>query len=268
MTHPRPVREHSRQSVGTKATGGLLALVLIALVAACSGSGGGALPSSTATPSRSASASGPSLPLPSASRDSRTGRPTASQPSTASPEPTGTDREAESTSASESPTPAPTTAADSSGSSDSSTWLIWALIGLVVLALAVALVRRRQSRRRDERSFDLALAEARWLDHEALPTLLSASRDERRGAWQVARPRVAALEEQLAPLASPGSDTLAAVNARHLKTAVAGVRSALDEEAQATSPDVAGEAHGAARQAARQLGQVLTELEPSGAGTR
>ena len=71
----------------------------------------------------------------------------------------------------------------------------------------------------------------------------------------------------MAQLASPGSDSLAAVNARHLRTAVAGVRSALDEEAQATSPDAAGEAHGAAKQAARQLDQVLTELEPSRRGT-
>jgi hypothetical protein len=145
--------------------------------------------------------------------------------------------------------------------------LVWILIGLVVVAVTVVLVRRRQSRHRAQRSFDLALAEARWLAREAVPTLLSATRDERRGAWQVARPRVAALEEQMAQLAPPGSDSLAAVNARHLRTVVAGVRSALDEEAQATSPDAAGEAHGAAKQAARQLNQVLNELEPSGRGT-
>jgi hypothetical protein len=131
------------------------------------------------------------------------------------------------------------------------------------VALVVWLWRRRQSRLREQRSFDLALAEARWLEHDALPTLLSADRDARRGAWQVARPRVAALEEQLAQLAPPGSSSLAAVNAQHLRTAVVGVRSALDDESQATSPEAAGEAHGAARQAARQLEQVLSELAPS-----
>ncbi len=162
---------------------------------------------------------------------------------------------------------AATTAAAASDSEDSSAWPLWALAALVIAAVAIALWLRSRSRRRDQRSaFELALAEARWLGQEALPTLLSASSDERRGAWRVTRPRVAALEVRLGELASPGSDSVAAVNARHLKTAVTGVRSALDDEAESTGPEAAAGAHGAARQAARQLDQVLTELLPSDHG--
>ena len=165
-------------------------------------------------------------------------------------------------------TAAPTTAAAASDSEDSSGWLPWALAALVIAAVAVALWLRSRSRPRDQRSaFELALAEARWLQQEALPTLLSASSDERRGAWRVTRPRVAALEVRLGELVSSGSDSVAAVNAQHLKTAVAGVRSALDDEAESTGPEAAAEAHGAARQAARQLDRVLTELLPSDHGT-
>ena len=291
MANGRELRGLDRRSMRGRLASGLLGLVLLLLVGACSGSGGGeGLPSVTATPSRTVSATLPSVALPSESRDSAT-LPSESQGSTtaieeSTPEESEESEESESAPAvidrtseppsssvqtseevSDSPTAATTTAAEASDSEDSSAWLLWVLAALVIAAVAIALWLRSRSRRRDQRSaFDLALAEARWLGQEALPTLLSAPSDERRGAWRVTRPRVAALEERLGELASPGSDSIAAVDAQRLKTAVTGVRGALDDEAQSTGPEAAAEAHGAARQAARQLDQVLSELLPSDHG--
>ena len=159
-----------------------------------------------------------------------------------------------------------TTAAQPSESGDTPGWLPWALLALVVGAAVVfALWQRQKSRRRDENaSFDAAVAEARWLEAEVLPTLLEAPRDERRGAWRVARPRVAALEAALGELAAPNTDSVVAVNAQHLKSAVTGVRGALDDETLSTGPENTGVAYGAAKQAARQLNQVLTRAPASG----
>jgi hypothetical protein len=92
--------------------------------------------------------------------------------------------------------------------------------------------------------------------------LLASSRDERRGAWSVARPRVVALEDRLAQLAAPGSETTAAVNAQQLETAVIGVRGALDNESRADAGGSA-EALGGVKQAARQLDQTLADILPA-----
>jgi len=107
------------------------------------------------------------------------------------------------------------------------------------------------------------VVEARWLDGEVLPTLLEAPPDERRGAWRIARPRVAALEATLGELAAPDAESGVAANARQLTAAVTDVRAALDAETLSTGLDNSGAAYGAAEQAARQLGQVLTELQPA-----
>lgn len=255
--------------------------MLLLLAAACSGSGGESLPSITATPTRTGSAS---VALPSVTRDSGEARPSASRGSetaTEKPdaersesEPATDDRDQPSASASvetsvvsEPAATASTTATAPSGDEGSTTWLLLALLGLIAVVVAVVIWQNRKNQRRDQSSFDAALAEARWLEREALPTLLAAPRAERRGAWRVARPRVAALEQQLGQLAPPGTDSVAAVNAQHLKTAVAGVRDALDDETLSTSPDAEAEAYGAAKQAARQLDQVMAELLSADRGT-
>ncbi len=153
--------------------------------------------------------------------------------------------------------------AETSESAGSQAWPLWALVALVVLGILIALWQHRQSRRRDERaSFDEALAEASWLGRDLLPTLLMASHEERRGAWNVSRPRVVALTDRLAGLATPGSETAGALNAQHLESAVIGVRGALDDESRAGG-ESAAEALGAVKQAARALDQVLADLVPA-----
>ena len=300
MADGGPERALSREWVRTAArgpsrkvgrahlAGGVLGLVLLLLVAGCGGSGGVALPSITATPTRSASGGGvlpsdtaaptqsasdptPSVPEPSSSDDSEEARPSASRDVvTVTREPDDESSEsasavAESPQASTSVSAEVTAAAQPSERGDTPGWLPWALLALVVGAAVVfALWQRQKSRRRDENaSFDAAVAEARWLEAEVLPTLLEAPRDERRGAWRVARPRVAALEAALGELAAPNTDSVVAVNAQHLKSAVTGVRGALDDETLSTGPESTGVAYGAAKQAARQLNQVLTELQPA-----
>jgi hypothetical protein len=280
MADRRPARRPGL--VRTHLAGAALALTLVPLAAACSGNGGEALPSRTAAPSRTLSVTGPSQALPSASEDSGEALPSDSPPASdeSTLEPTSEQSESESEAAPSvavsrersasvtvqqssevvvSATAAASPAEDPSESEGSSAWPLWALLGLVVLGVVIALWQHRQSRRREAReSFDLALSESRWLGRELLPSLLAASREERRGAWSVARPRAVALEKRLAELASPGSETVAAMNAQQLETAVIGVRGALDDE---TRPGAdAAETLGGVKQAARQLDQVLAEL--------
>ena len=241
----------------THLAGAVLVVLLLPLAASCSGNGGDSLPSRTGTPSRTLTASGPSVALPSVTRESdvATEEPTA--------EPTAEESEAAEPTV-EVSTQESATAAEPSESGGSDAWPLWALVALVVVGIVVALWLHRQSRRRDEHSsFDVALSEADWLGRDLLPTLLTASRDERRGAWSVSRPRVVALEDRLAGLATPGSGTVGSLNAQHLETAVIGVRSSLDDESRAGGLDSATEALGAVKQAARQLDQVLADLLPA-----
>jgi hypothetical protein len=72
----------------------------------------------------------------------------------------------------------------------------------------------------------------------------------------------AGLEDRLAELAAPGSETTAAVTAQHLETAVVSVRGALDNESR-SGPDAAAEAFGGVKQAARQLDQTLADVLPA-----
>jgi hypothetical protein len=273
--------------IRTHLAGVVLAIAFVPIAAACSGSGGEALPSRTAAPSRTLSATGPSVAQPSASRDSGAVLPSASADSgsaTLEPTPEQSAEESEATSSVVasgqrsasvkvqksaevvvSATAVTTTAAESSGSDGTSAWPLWALVALVVLGVVIALWQHRKSRRRDARdSFELAFSESRWLGRDLLPALLASSRDERRGAWSVARPRVVALEDRLAALASPGSESTAAVNAQRLEAAVIGVRGALDNESS-SGADTAAETLGGVKQAARQLDQTLAELLPANA---
>jgi hypothetical protein len=238
-----------------------LAALVPLLVAGCSGGSGGSLPALTAEPSRTGSLELPSS-LPSRTRGSSTATREASTP------PRSVESVDVSTDAQE---PTKASQADPAGAQtdadDSSTgWALWALLALVVVGVAVAGWQHRQSRRREQQSsFDLAVSESRWLGRELLPVLLVGSRDERRGAWNVSRPRVVALEERLAQLATPGSETIGSLNAQQLETSVIGVRSALDDESRTSGAEEAAEALGGVKQAARALDQVLATLLPSAA---
>jgi hypothetical protein len=251
----------SRGRAWTHLAGAVLAIAIVPIATACSGSGGEALPSRTAAPSRTLGATGPSLALPSASRDSGAALPSQPPDSASGTHEAGPQQSAEVVVSAT----AGSTAAESSGSDGTPAWPLWALVALVVLGVVIALWQHRQSRRRSaSASFELAFSESRWLGRDLLPTLLASSRDERRGAWSVARPRVVALEDRLAELASPGTETTAALNAQHLETAVIGVRGALDNETRSDA-GAAAEAFGGVKQAARQLDQTLADLRPAAA---
>jgi len=240
-------------------------LVLL-LVAACSGSGGEALPSLTATPTRTGSFTAPSLSLPESTtaitdRESASRNPEQSDNAKAPSQSAEVSDRSPSAEVSDPAVPAATTPAEPSNSESVSTWWPWALLTLVAVAVILALWQRRRALRRDQRvSREVALAEARWLGHEALPTLLSAPSAERRGAWRMIRPRVAALEQQVAGATATGSEFAVTPDAQRLLRAVTAVRAALDDDVMASGADAAAEAHGAAKQAARQLDQVLSEL--------
>jgi hypothetical protein len=284
-----------------RAAGAALSLVVALLLSAgCSGGSGVTLPSITATPSRTSSGDGQALPSitkpsaepsrsresASASRDSTPEQSAPEQPAPEQPTPEQSSEQSqvpptvvvvsprESTAASQGSADAvvsatPSAASASTTTDDDSTlgWPLWVLVALVVVAVGVviALVQHR-SRRKDERSsFEAALSESLWLGRDLTPALLGDSRDERRGAWSVARPRVVALEDRLARLASPGSESIDSLNAQHLETAVIGLRRALDAESQPgdPGPDAAAEAIGGVKQAALQLEQVLSAVAPT-----
>jgi hypothetical protein len=236
-----------------------LAVLVPLLVAGCSGGSGGSLPALTAEPSRTGSLELPSS-LPSRTRGSSTATRDASTPAKSA-------ESADLSTDAQEPTKASQTDPAGAQTDDSSTgWALWALLALVVVGVAVAGWQHRQSRRREQQSsFDLAVSESRWLGRELLPVLLVGSRDERRGAWNVSRPRVVALEERLAQLATPGSETIRSLNAQQLETSVIGVRSALDDESRTSGAEEAAEALGGVKQAARALDQVLATLLPSAA---
>ena len=275
-----------RARARAQAAGAGLALVAALLSAGCSGGSGVTLPSITATPSRTSTDTGQALPSssassaePSKSRESgsagRESTPERSTPERSTPERSTPERstpEQSSEQSQASTTPSATSA--STPTSDDSTpgWPLWVLVALIAVAVGVVIaLMRRSSRRQDQRSsFEAALSESQWLGRDLTPTLLGDSRDERRGAWSVARPRVVALEDRLARLASPGSESSDSLNAQQLETAVIALRRALDAESQSggPGPDAAAEALGAVKQAARQLDQVLSALAPTPAPPR
>ncbi|MGZ4592843.1 MAG: hypothetical protein ACXV3C_03180 [Actinomycetes bacterium] len=152
-------------------------------------------------------------------------------------------------------------AASGSDSNGIPAWAGLALLALAVAAIGIALWQRgRSSRRHWAASLDSALTETQWLARDLLPSLLTTSREGRRGGWGVARARVLALQDRLAALAASAPDEAGSGTARQLDAAVTDVRQALDAEAQSTGEERAAEAFGAVQQAARQLDQQLAAV--------
>ena len=85
----------------------------------------------------------------------------------------------------------------------------------------------------------------------------AATDDERRGAWQVARPRVTAAEDQLAVLGTSAPDEASALQVSRLTSGVAGVRESLDAVSIASDPSLASQARGQLTQAQRALTDAL-----------
>jgi hypothetical protein len=90
----------------------------------------------------------------------------------------------------------------------------------------------------------------------------AATDDERRGAWQVARPRVTAAEDQLAVLATSAPDEASALQVSRLTSGVAGVRESLDAVSSAADPSLASQARGQLTQAQRALTDALPPVPP------
>jgi hypothetical protein len=275
----------------------LTALVLVAS-SGCGGGSGGARPSLTARPSLSSS---PSLSVPSATRSrtstpTPTATPTPSQTSTPAPTPSRTStpaptRSGQTSTASSTqepttaepttseaatqvptstgPTATTTAAAETASGGDTSPVWPWVL-GLIVLAAALVVVivaaRRRSARQKWTASFETARAESDVLARELAPSLLAGTRESRRGGWEVARPQVMALEDQLTSLARSAHHVPDSTVASELAAAVADVRRTLDDEVrapehQATATQRA--AHDATERLAARL-QVLASPAPGG----
>ena len=96
-----------------------------------------------------------------------------------------------------------------------------------------------------------------------VPTIeQAATDDERRGAWQLARPRVTAAEDQLAVLATSAPDEASALQVSRLTSGVAGVRESLDALSIASDPSLASQARGQLTQAQRALTDALPPVPP------
>jgi hypothetical protein len=275
------------------------ALVLAAAPGCGSGGDGEGRPTLTALPSRTASATLPSvtLSLPTATRtdigEQTSGQPTtpeATTPEATTPEattPEATTPEAttpEATTAeptltggeeaagptsspavSPSSVPAATATADEVAETQADTttsdWVVLAVIlalAVAATALVVAL-RQRSARHRWTASLEASVAESRGLARDIVPSLLEASRESRRGGWQVARPQVVAAEERLADLAQSAPDVETSATARGLVEAVGDLRRRLDDEVGATDANAAA-ALEAARDASRRLDDRLSLL--------
>ena len=138
---------------------------------------------------------------------------------------------------------------------------MWWLIGLLVLiaiALAVWALTRSRSRRQEWAAGQTAAtAEAAWFARDLLPTLYGQQIDQLRGAWTVAEPRVAALEDNLVGLAATAPDDAARGSATTLLESVRSGRGAVTRlsapglvDAEAARADLLA--------AGRQIEQVLS----------
>jgi len=139
----------------------------------------------------------------------------------------------------------------------------------VLLALALGgllLARTRRARSDWETAQAAALAEAGWLSRELVPVLMTQSLDQVRGAWAVAAPRAAALDDRLVGQAATAPDEASRARANALHTEVSSVRGTLERASAPGTQDV--EAVRADLQAANaRLEQAITAAQHPEAGT-
>jgi hypothetical protein len=220
----------------------LAALVLVA-IAGCGGGSGGAQPSLSARPSVTTSRTA-SVPSPTRSEIDRTSADeTTEAPTTAEP------------------TPAP---AETTSNGDSTArWPLFVALAILAAALGgvIVMVRRRSARRDWTASLTAVRAESAALARDLAPSLLAGTRESRRGGWEVARPSVVALEDQLTALARSAHRVPDSTVASELAAAVGEVRRTIDEEVRAPG-DQSAAALWAAHDATQRLEARLQVLAP------
>ncbi len=129
---------------------------------------------------------------------------------------------------------------------------VWLLLAVLVLA-AVAIPLLIRSRRHRAWQADLADAEreVNWYAHDLLPTLLRAGTAEgARGAWDVGRDRVVAVEQRLTALAESARNDADRDRAVALHDAVQQSRDRTSRAAAGDSPDLP-----------REIGLVVADLD-------
>lgn len=128
--------------------------------------------------------------------------------------------------------------------------------------------RSRAARRRWDADFATALTETRWLAVEILPALQRAKVPaEREGAWTIARPRVTALETDLAALSTTVADEQSAQRVAALLEAVRGTRATADQQIGVGGP-VQGALFADLFDARRHLDDALALANPEVGGGR
>ncbi len=118
---------------------------------------------------------------------------------------------------------------------------VWILLAALVIAAAVAIPLLVRSSRRGTWRSELADAEREvgWYAHDLLPTLLrTSSADELRGAWDVGRPRVTAVEQRLAALTESAPTDADRLRAEELHTAVQQTGEQISRLAAGGEPDI------------------------------
>jgi len=233
-------------------------LTLLALLVPLTGCGGGSgeTPSPTtsptmtgSTPTRSPDRTQAPTPTPtptespSATRTPGPTRTAAPAPTSAAPSPTAA-TSTRTVTVEPTPTPTPTTAAPSPTAATSSaeaapessstasdeasgddgvpSWVWWLLAALVISAAVLIPLLIARSRRADwQQRLAAARAEVGWLARELLPQLrATGSLEGVAGGWQIALPRVAAVEDELTVLESSAKSEEDALSARVLRDAV------------------------------------------------
>ena len=248
--------DHAR-SLAPRAAALAAALCVLGL-AAC---GGGSAPGAGVSPRPSLSLPAPSgtpgagRPQPTAPAETAPAEPTAAptRPATAPPatEPPATAPPATAPPATAPPATAPpatapvatappATAAPSSTSGSISPWW-WLLVAAIVVGLAVGgvlLWRRRSARRSWSEQLGQVTTELRWANDQLIPGMLAAhTAGEFRQSWSDGRPRLVAADQQLYALARSAPEETRAASIGELRTAMAGLMSAVDGEAGLTSTD-------------------------------
>jgi hypothetical protein len=132
------------------------------------------------------------------------------------------------------------------------------LLALIAIGLGVWALTRSRGRRQDwTEAQSAATAEAAWLARDLLPTLYGQPVDQLRGAWTVAEPRVAALEDNLVGQAATAPDDASRGSATTLLESVRSARGAVNRLA---APGAVESETGRADllAAGRQIEQVLS----------